>query len=112
MNGIIKKDHEDRVWEAVLHCLSDKGRLSRFYKIPRHEMNGILKNYSRFTPADLSYVIALTNQNKIAERDAFLDSLDEYRVFSMLLTLGRSMKCWIETEGGTKATKRWQVANS
>ena len=104
---------DDPTWEEVLDTLSVYGQLSKFYKLPRHEMNAIMKLCGPQAVRDLGHVFSLTQKKRVAERDEFVKSINENRLFAMLLVLGRSMKCWIESESNApQARIRWKVAHA
>jgi hypothetical protein len=112
--------YEDRTWDAVMQALSAEKRLLQFCKIPRHELQAIVRLCGNHTPKDLAHAFALTQQRKFEERENFLDAIGDNRIFSMLYILGRSMKCWVETEAMNDSTLpanatikgRWKVAHS
>lgn len=109
--------HEDRTWEAVMQLLSAERRLQRFCKLPRHELNAIVKLHGRTTPADLARIFVLAQGANAEAREEFLSEVGENRIFAMLYILGRAMKCWVETdiEGSAPpnvARSRWRVAHS
>jgi hypothetical protein len=104
---------DDPTWDAVMDCVSSFGNLSKFYRLPRPQMNGIMKTHTKRAAAALCQVFSLTQAGQIASRDTFLKALPEECLFAMLLLLGRSMKCWIETESGeNRARTRWKVASA
>lgn len=104
---------QDLVWESVLEALSGNGALAKFYKVSRYDMNTLMKVYGKQVPKNLSHLFSLTQRNLGEERKAFIESLDQGMVFAMLLILGRSMKCWVESESmhGNFRT-RWKVAHA
>jgi hypothetical protein len=102
---------KDPVWDSVLGALSSQGRLSRFYKLPRTELKAVARLWGKKTVLDLAKMFQLTQEGKLEEREAWLATLTEGRVFAMFLHLGRLMKCWIETELDSK-NSRWPIANA
>ncbi len=104
---------EETLWEAVLDILSEKGRLSRYYRVPRNEMRAVMKVYGKNTPSDLQQVFkAIKNGDKEKIRN-FLDQAGDFRVFCMLKELSRSMKCWVETGNSAIHNARaWPVAHA
>jgi len=104
---------DDPTWEAVLEAMAINGQLSRFYQLPRHEMNAVMRIHGHKVAADLGRLFSLTNLKLIDQRNEFIENLEQGRAFAILMVLGRSMKCWIESESiVSNATSRWKVANS
>ncbi len=118
MSNQLPVKNDDKVWDSVLEVLSRNGRLSRFYRLPKHEIRALSKLWSHRAPGDLGKIFALTQQNRISERDIFVESLTEGQLFALLLIVGRSMKCWVETDFMAasnykgKVGARWTIANA
>jgi hemerythrin superfamily protein len=105
--------HEENLWEAVLDVLSEKGRLSRYYRVPRNEMRAVMKVYSAHTPRDLQYVFQALKSNQKESLRLHLEQIGEYRIFCMLKELSRSMKCWVETgNSAINNARSWPVAHA
>lgn len=110
----LTKVTEDRVWERVLELLSTQGRLSRFQRLPRHELNATLKLYGHQAVEDLQNVFKLaSSSDPDAEVLRFLTKISEGRQMAMLSSLIGSMRCWVETESPIQSVRsRWKIANS
>lgn len=104
---------EDRIWEQVLETLSQGGRLSKLYKLPTHEVTAMLKAHGNTASRDLAVVFNLIQRKDADAIDAFLSKVGEYRVYAMLHTLIRCMRCWVETESNVQSVnRRWRIANA
>ena len=104
---------QDLIWESVLEVLSQDGKLAQFYRLPRHEMNAYMKAFGQFVPGDLKELFRMTQQGLIKERTEFVARLSEGRTFAILLVLGRSMKCWVESESTHgNFRRRWKIAHA
>ena len=104
----------DTIWEEVLELLSSQGRLSRYFKLPKHEKKAISQLYSTKATLCLGKVFALTQQGKRKEREIMLAKLGAYQHYALLGVLLQSMQCWAETDGliRQKAPSRWKVAHA
>jgi hypothetical protein len=103
---------DDPTWDSVLDVLSNEGNISKFYRIPRTEMNVIMKRHGWVAAKTLGRIFTLTQSNRMEDRKQLLSSVDEQHLYAMLMLLGRSMKCWVETESSDKkANSRWKIAN-
>ena len=104
---------EDRTWESVLQVLSENGNLARFYKVPKHELKALIKIHGASAASDLGHVFSLTQKGKLAERERFMTTAGQERIFCMLHFLVRSMKCWVETESPVQTVRsRWKIAHA
>lgn len=103
---------DDPTWDSVLDLLSNEGNISKFYRIPRSEMNVIMKRHGWVAAQTLGKIFTLTQSNRLDDRKQLLSKLDEQKLYAMLMLLGRSMKCWVETDSTDKKTVgRWKIAN-
>jgi hypothetical protein len=104
----------DKIWEDVLEGLSSKGRLARYFRLPRHERRAITQLFGRRSTIDLGKVFGFIQEGEFAECERFIGGLDEYRVYAMIQILVRSMQCWAETDNviHQKAPRRWKVAHA
>ena len=104
--------HEDRIWETVLEALSAGGTLSRYYKVPKHELLAIMRLHGASAQQELTNLFLLTQQGCNAERDAYIRNIGEVKCYALLSNLIRSMKCWVESESMTASVrKKWKVAH-
>lgn len=105
---------EDAVWGKALEKLSEVGNLNKFYRLSRHDLNSLMKRFNHLTTFDLGKMFKLIQEGQWPAAESFLKSLPEDRVFAMLLILGRSMKCWVESESieDPKTIRRWKIANA
>ncbi|MBS1985931.1 MAG: hypothetical protein JST16_17355 [Bdellovibrionales bacterium] len=112
LTRLIIKD--DPTWEIALEALAGQGNLSRFYKIPRHELSALMKIYGAKAVATLTQVFALSRSGGAEASVAFVKEIPEPIRLAMLAILVRSMKCWVETEAFNPSTARvlWKVAHS
>ena len=103
---------DDPTWDSVLDLLSNEGNISKFYRIPRTEMNVIMKRHGWGAAQTLGRIFTLTQSNRIDDRKQLLENIEEQELYAMLMLLGRSMKCWVETDSTDKKTlSRWKIAN-
>ena len=92
--------------------------MQRFCQIPRHELHAIVKIDGKKTPNDLAHIFSLTQARRFVDRSQYIERIGENRIFAMLYVLGRSMKCWVETEYAAPSQQqgtvkgRWRVAHS
>ena len=104
---------EDRTWENVLELLSQGGRLSKLYKMPKHEVQAVLKAHSSTVDRDLALVFQMVIQKRALEVPAFLSRIGDYRCYAMLHNLIRCMRCWVESGSPVQTVRRrWRVANA
>ena len=104
---------EEKLWEAVLDVLSEDGRLSRYYRVPRSDMRFLMKQIGAQTTYDTVKVFFLIRNNQKQEACRYVQKIGDNRAFCMLKELSRSMKCWVET--GTSAhqsVRNWQIAHA
>jgi len=105
---------EDRVWEQVLEQLSQGGRLARFQRLPKHELNAYLRLFGKSTSHDLRKVFAMVQSQSPKDLlQKFIEDKGEQRVYSMLYQLIGCMKCWVESESPVQSVRaRWRIAHS
>ena len=104
---------DDPTWESVLESLSGGGNLSRFYRVPRHELTAIMKLYKENAVRELGRVFVLTATGDIVARQRLLDGATEALRFAMIYLLVRSMKCWVDTDAYyPQGQVHWKVAHS
>src|SRR5689334_20712855 len=104
---------DDRIWEQVLETLSQGGRLSRLYKLPTTEVTALLKIYGHGSSRDLAQFFNLVQHRRAEDLASFVDRAGEARLYAMLHTLIRCMRCWVETESNVQTVRRrWRVANA
>jgi hypothetical protein len=105
---------EDKAWEIVLEALSSQGRLARYQKMPRHDLTGILKQYSHDALTDLSVVYKrVKTYDSQMPRESLLIGFSEGRIVAMLYFMIQSLRCWVESESPIQTVRsRWKVAHS
>lgn len=109
----MKDPTSDPIWQSVLEGIAVNGVLSRFYQLPRHEMAAIMRIHGRQAIKDVAALFVLTQQQRLDERNALIDAMNETRSYAILMVLGRSMKCWVESESTEEKLRgRWKVANA
>jgi hypothetical protein len=103
---------EDRIWQSVLEALSAGGRFSRFQKLSPSELRAVVRHCGTTATRDMYRLFSLTQKQLDNERRDFLSTIDEPRAYSILYTLIRSMKCWVESESPVNTVRgRWKVAH-
>ncbi len=113
MNMKSKDPSSDPIWQSVLEGIAMNGVLSRFYQLPRHEMAAIMRLHGPQAIKDVAALFTLTHHKRFDERNEYINSFLEARAFAVLMVLGRSMKCWVESESQEpKLRARWKVAHA
>lgn len=107
----------DPVWEKVLERLSSGLRLSKFYKVSRKELKSYVAHYGHVSCHDLAKVYRYASKGQFEVMEHFLDSIPDVRVYCMILSMLKCLRCWVETDSNfipeIKAMKSgWTIAHA
>ena len=107
----------DPVWEQVLHKLSSGMRLSHFYKVSRKELKSYVANYGHMACHDLAKVYRYASKGQFEVMEHFLEAVPDVRVYCMILSMLKSLRCWVETESPfipelALQQKGWTIAHA
>lgn len=103
---------EDRLWNDVIELLGRGGRLARYYRLPHHELQAILKLHADSADRGLQKIFSLLQRGRSEEASTWALVQGENKVFAMIHLLARGTRCWIETESPSLTIRsRWRVAH-
>ena len=100
------------LWGQLYDIVSERAFQEGFNSLNREELNLCMREHRHEIVSELRKFSELLKPGEDTDRaETYLKLLSKTRCFALLIYLGRSLRCWMETGLGDRPVSHWVVSH-